>query len=235
MKVNDLKPADYNPRKITDKKLSALKKSLDEFGDLSGVVFNVRTKTLISGHQRCKNFDASWKIVKKEHKDKTGTVALGYIETPGGRMTYREVDWPIIKEKRGNLAANNHGGDNDEILLKDLLEELKLDDPLEIELLGFDEIPFKEDPHLLLNNFTKNYGGKKDDTDHYEAQPENIGERYPITLILDKSDFEKWIKIKEAFNLKSDKLANKKDYEGNAILYFGKTPCLGKKKEVIEL
>lgn len=49
MKVQDLKPAGYNPRKITKAQLERLKKSLDEFGDLSGIVFNVRTQTTLAG------------------------------------------------------------------------------------------------------------------------------------------------------------------------------------------
>ena len=43
MKVKDLKPAAYNPRKISKEKLAALKKSLEEFGDLFGIVYNTRT------------------------------------------------------------------------------------------------------------------------------------------------------------------------------------------------
>ncbi|MCK9570082.1 hypothetical protein M0R72_14155 [Candidatus Pacearchaeota archaeon] len=140
MKVKDLKPAGYNPRKISKEKLSALKKSLGEFGDLSGIVFNTRTKTLIGGHQRTRNLDPSWPIIKEPQTDKTGTTATGYVETPYGRLTYREVDWPDSKEKQANIAANKHGGEFDEILLKDLLEEIKLEDPaLDIELMGFDE------------------------------------------------------------------------------------------------
>jgi ParB-like chromosome segregation protein Spo0J len=36
MRVKDLKPSKFNPRKISDKKLSVLGKSMKEFGDLSG-------------------------------------------------------------------------------------------------------------------------------------------------------------------------------------------------------
>ena len=47
MKVKNLKPAPYNPRKISDKKLEMLGKSMTEFGDLSGIVRNVKTGNLI--------------------------------------------------------------------------------------------------------------------------------------------------------------------------------------------
>lgn len=180
MKVKDLKPAGYNPRKITDKKLSALKKSLDEFGDLSGIVFNVRTQTLIGGHQRTKNFDPSWEIIKEPHNDAVGTVALGYIETPSGRMTYREVDWPEEKEKMANIAANKQGGEFDEIPLKDLLEELKIDNPLDIDLIGFDETEisalFKEKEKLSAPD-RKYKGLTSDDIDGVIMEQINKAEK----------------------------------------------------------
>jgi hypothetical protein len=140
MQVKDLKPAGYNPRKISKEKLAALKKSLEEFGDLSGIVYNTRTQTLIGGHQRIKNLDPAWKIVTKPQTDPTGTTAAGYIETPHGRLTYREVDWPESKEKQANIAANKHGGEFDDELLKNLVEEIKLEDPaMDIALIGFDD------------------------------------------------------------------------------------------------
>lgn len=52
--IGDIVPADYNPRKISSQQLKRLKKSLNEFGDLSGFVVNVRTGNLIGGHQRLK-------------------------------------------------------------------------------------------------------------------------------------------------------------------------------------
>lgn len=135
-KVADLTPALYNPRKITDKQLSMLKKSMKEFGDLSGIIRNVKTGNLIGGHQRIKNLDPSWPIVSAPHTDKTGTVALGYIETPSGRWQYREVDWPEKKEAAANIAANQHGGEFDMPKLKEIIIELD-DGAFDTELFGF--------------------------------------------------------------------------------------------------
>lgn len=207
MQVKDLKPAGYNPRKISKEKLAALKKSLEEFGDLSGIVFNIRTQTVVGGHQRGKVIDQDSKIIKRPHTDKTGTVALGYVETPSGRMTYREVDWPEIKEKQANIAANKHGGEFDDDALKAMLDEMQLEAPLDIELLGFDEIPMLEDKHLMLKNFTSNYGGGNDDHDHNGTGFDADTERYPVTLILEQADYEKWQKIKEQYGVKSDRAA----------------------------
>ena len=84
MKIKDLQSSPHNPRKITDEKLRMLGKAMKEFGDLSGIVYNVRTRRIIGGHQRIKHLDPAWSITKREHQDKVGTVALGEIETPFG-------------------------------------------------------------------------------------------------------------------------------------------------------
>ena len=117
--VSSLTPASYNPRKITEKQLTSLGKSMQQFGDLSGIISNIRTKILVGGHQRLKHFDPEWPITKRDHKDGTGTVAVGEIETPFGIWAYREVDWPEKKEKAANVAANKHGGYFDMASLKD--------------------------------------------------------------------------------------------------------------------
>ncbi len=134
--IGNLTPAPWNPRKITDKQLSMLKKSMAEFGDLSGIVVNVQTGHIVGGHQRVKNLDPSWRIIKQPHTDKVGTVALGHIETPWGRWQYREVDWPEKKEATANVAANKQGGEFDLPKLKEILITLDTGD-LDMELTGF--------------------------------------------------------------------------------------------------
>ena len=55
MKVEDLKPADYNPRKKLkpgDKEFEKLKKSIEEFGYVEPIILNERTNTVVGGHQR---------------------------------------------------------------------------------------------------------------------------------------------------------------------------------------
>ena len=137
MKVKDLKPAKWNPRKIGEWKLRSLKKAMMEFGDLSGIVFNVQTGNVVGGHQRIKHLDPAWKVEKVKHKDKVGTVAIGYIETDFGRWQYREVDWDEKKELAANVAANKHGGEWDYPLLKDIYVELD-DGSMDMDLLGFE-------------------------------------------------------------------------------------------------
>src|SRR5882724_10599062 len=124
LKAGDIKPADYNPRTISEAKLAALGESLKSFGYCSGLVVNIRTGNLISGHQRLKHLDPAWKITKYPAKDSTGTVALGTIKTPFGALLYREVSWDEKRERMANLAANQHGGEFDTDLLTEVLRGL---------------------------------------------------------------------------------------------------------------
>jgi len=138
LQVKDLRPANYNPRKISDQKLKLLAAAMREFGDLSGIVFNRRTGNLVGGHQRVKSFDQTWKVVKRDCEDIVGTVALGHVETPYGQWIYREVDWPKEKEMAANLAANKHSADWDFLALNDVLASIN-DMNFNIALTGFDE------------------------------------------------------------------------------------------------
>ena len=135
LKVKDLSPAPYNPRKISDKRLDMLGKSMQEFGDLSGIVFNRLSGKLIGGHQRIKHLRPEWEIEKLDSEN-------GFIITPDGKWTYREVEWDEKKEIAANIAANKHGGEFDIPLLKDLLVELD-DGMFNMELTGFDAIELK--------------------------------------------------------------------------------------------
>lgn len=148
VKISDLREAKYNPRLITDKKLELLNQSIQEFGDLSGVVFNRRTKTLISGHQRTKTLkDKKTKIVTRSHVDDHGTVELGHIEvrTNSGIVTipFRVVDWDKRKEKAANIAANAHGGKFDNDKLAVLVAELETAE-FDIESIGIDSLLHKQ-------------------------------------------------------------------------------------------
>ena len=160
-RVAGIKPWRKNPRKISDKELAELKRSMETFGDLGGVVFNLTTGHVVGGHQRLKNLDPSWKIERRAATDKTGTVALGYITTPYGRFNYREVRWPEIKETAANLAANKIQGEWDNEKLAPILEDL-IPRP-EFELTGFK----LEEANLIIEAF--------------DVQPNNEDDEVPPT------------------------------------------------------
>lgn len=138
-RVIDLKPSAYNPRKISQRQREALGRAMAEFGDLGGIVLNIRTGSLVGGHMRLKHLDPKWPIEKRASTDATGTVAVGHIQTPWGEFSYREVDWPERKEKKANIAANHHGGEDDDPALAKLIGDLEKDGAVDFDLLGLTE------------------------------------------------------------------------------------------------
>lgn len=144
-KIADLKGANYNPRYITSKQLENLKKSIEQFGDLSGVVFNVSSGVLVSGHQRIKSISGKkTQIVKTAIKrDAQGTVAIGHIHVTeeGGVITkipYREVQWDDkLQEMAANVAANAAGGEFDQAKLGAIMAKLEKG-KFDIELTSID-------------------------------------------------------------------------------------------------
>lgn len=140
MQVKDLKPNPKNPRRISDRKLKAMHASVDKYGDLSGVVFNRKTKHLVTSHQRLKRIPPNTTVHIEEKYNPptgTGTVAEGYIEHNGERFHYREVEWDKKTETEAMLAANKHSGEWDDGLLRLAIADVP---NIDMELVGF-EIP----------------------------------------------------------------------------------------------
>lgn len=141
LKIENLKPAEYNPRKdLTpeDEEYQKIKKSLTEFGYVAPIIVNA-DMTVIGGHQRLK--------VLKE---------LGYTE-----IECNIVDLDKNKEKALNIALNKIIGEWDNGKLEELLTELKEAD-IDMDMTGFsfDEVD------NILKDIT---GSKEDDFDLDEA------------------------------------------------------------------
>lgn len=103
--INLLKPAEYNPRAMTDKEAEELEKSLDEFGLVEPIIVNKfkgRENIIIGGHRR-------YDIYKKKGKQ---TIPVYYVSLP------------IEKEKELNLRLNKNTGHWDWSMLVNLEEEL---------------------------------------------------------------------------------------------------------------
>lgn len=126
--MSDLRYNPHNPREITPEQLSNLRDSVLRFGDLSGIVFNRKTGSLVGGHQRVKAYElesAEPKIEKRYPKPNAqGTVAEGFILVAGERFGYREVQWPRAMEEQAMVAANKHGGTWLDDKLRELFTEL---------------------------------------------------------------------------------------------------------------
>lgn len=177
MKLSDLSGNPRNPRKITDEKLKMLEKALNEFGDLSGIVFNRRSGQLVGGHQRLKVLPHDAEIVIDQTLSTpttTGTVAEGHVLINGESFRYREVDWDDTKEKAANIAANKHGGEFDLPILSEWLLELDSMN-IDMDLTGFDQTELEN-----IMAPVHQVEGQCDDDEVPEVQAEPITKRGDI-------------------------------------------------------
>ena len=118
IKINDLIPAEYNPRKALkpgDKEYEKIKRSINEFGYVDPVIVN-KDMTIIGGHQRV-----------------TVLEELGYDE-----IDCVVIDIDKTKEKALNIALNKITGEWNKELLADLITELQDQDDIDIGITGFD-------------------------------------------------------------------------------------------------
>jgi hypothetical protein len=136
-----LKPDPKNPNRMADGDKARMAKSLEEFGDLSGIVLNRRTGLMVGGHQRADVLkNGKLEIVDLSKPEPDGTVARGHLDHGGRRYAVRVVDWPEEKAHAALLAANRFGrvGEDDSALLAELLAELD-DVEIDMELTGFSQ------------------------------------------------------------------------------------------------
>lgn len=168
--LDQLKANPKNPRQINKHDFASLQKTLDKFGDLSGIVFNVASNQLVGGHQRTEAFKklgGTSKVVitqTLEQPDDVGTTAYGYIDFKGRQYAYREVNWPIdtkdpdtgeeysSMEAAANIAANRIQGEWDMDLLAEMDYKLFSNNPEMLEFTGQRD----DEVSRLLDNVSAN-------------------------------------------------------------------------------
>lgn len=161
----DLIPAHYNPRRMDDDAKKALKKSMQEFNDISGITWNKSTGNIVTGHHRWEEICALYGIKNLSFKELTNDrVQVLHKEEDTGYII-RIVEWDEKREKAANITANSHkisGEFTDG--LKGMLADMKLD--LDDDLfsgLRFDDLSFEQD-YLNLDG-SKSAGDDDWDTD----------------------------------------------------------------------
>jgi len=140
IKITDLNPADYNPRKITDKEYLKLEQSINEFGLVDPIIINLKNNRIIGGHQRYEVLFNSYM------EDNTLNDELQLLRFGDIGWIFNETDFKVKSEdheKALNLALNKISGEWDETKLKPLIEDLQLKG-FNIELTGFDKIELTE-------------------------------------------------------------------------------------------
>lgn len=155
MNINDITPADYNPRidlNENDDEYKKIKNSIQEFGYVDPIIWNKRTGNIVGGHQR-------YTVLKD----------LGHEKVDVSVVDMSEQD-----EMALNIALNKVEGDWDKDKLKEVIADLEQDklmftgfDDDEIDSLMNDvdiEDFFESEETPAKNNDEQQSGGDKLDT-----------------------------------------------------------------------
>lgn len=201
IKVEQLIPADYNPRKDLqpgDSEYEKIKRSLEEFGYVDPAIWNKTTGRVVGGHQRLKVL-----------------ASMGRTEV---ECVVVELDEE--KEKALNVALNKISGDWDKEKLAVLMTDLDAAD-FDVSLTGFDAAEIDD-----LFKDTLRDGVEDDDFDvDEELQNPPITMQGDIWLLgrhrlvcgdsTKKETFDKLMEDKKANLVVTDPPYNV-DYEGSA-------------------
>lgn len=175
--INQLNPAEYNPRNLTDEQKDNIKSSLTEFGFVNPLVVNSnpdRKNILIGGHQRLKV-----------------AIELGYTEIPVVYINLTEQ-----QERELNIRLNRNTGEWDLDSLSEHFSKGELGD------WGFDD----EELSVLFRNTSKKINPKNNDDDptfgdevdlELEYDPED---RMVIIVFYDSQKWDQYQQWKKQHN-----------------------------------
>ena len=100
VKINNLNPAEYNPRQISNKQYEDLKASMEKFGCVDPIIINInpeRLNVVVGGHQRLR-------ILRELGAEKVPTVSVNLSEEDERELNVRlnknSGEWDI------NILAN---------------------------------------------------------------------------------------------------------------------------------
>ena len=126
--INDINPAEYNPRIMYEQELEYLGNSIEEFGFVDPIIINLKNNRIIGGHQRYKL------LQENEDIDELNIIRLGEIGWvfPDEELEVKSDD----HEKALNIALNKISGKWDNAKLDSILDDFAEKD-FDIELTGF--------------------------------------------------------------------------------------------------
>ena len=163
-KLDDLSPADYNPRKISAEAYSGLGASINRFGLLSHIVWNKRTGNIVGGHQRYKQLlemgEEETDVVVVDLDDNEEVALNITLNNPHIRGDFTK---DVMEQLR--MTEVQLGNNFDKLGLLDLYEYLKD--------RGYDKKPKEKKPKAEVKEpQEKKHQEKKTEDDSKETKPE---------------------------------------------------------------
>ena len=150
IKITELNPAQYNPRKISNEEYNKLSRSISEFGLVDPIIINLNNNHIIGGHQRYDVLLSEYIAENNDYEEliliKNGDI--GWV-LPNNELEVKDLN----QEKSMNLALNKLDGEWDPEKLTDLLNDLSIEG-VDLSLTGWDKQEIKElSKEIDLSNF----------------------------------------------------------------------------------
>lgn len=177
IKLTDIIPADYNPRRMGQSEYTKLSNSIKEFGVVDPIIINLKNNHIIGGHQR---FEV---LLDKFMEDNNFFEELHLIRLGDIGWAFPDIDLKVESEdheKALNLALNKISGEWDLPKLESLFGEIVLNG-FNTELTGFDTVELNE-----MFNFTDMESNFDDDLS-LDEDIEYIDEGYAYDEIEEKA------------------------------------------------
>ena len=143
IKLSELIPAEYNPRKITKQEQQKLSNNLKEFGLVDPIIINLKNNHIIGGHQRYQTLLNDNTITNNE--------SLSLIELGDIGWAFDDSEFKIndeTHEKLLNISLNKIDGSWDYSKLIQTLQDIQ-ETSFDITLTGFHDIELSALDHEI--------------------------------------------------------------------------------------
>ena len=184
IRLLDIEPADYNPRRINDTQLSKLSKSIKDFGLVDPIIINLQNNKIIGGHQR-------YQVLLDEYTSNDTELYILKLGDIG--WVFPTADLKIESEeheKALNILLNqtNLMGEWDDLKLEMVLTELN-DMDFDLDMTGFEDYELElylDDDYEPFNmsNYDNIENEKDNDLpdDYMDVQGDNANKSYVIGI-----------------------------------------------------
>lgn len=184
IRLLDIEPADYNPRRINDTEFSKLSKSIKDFGLVDPIIINLKNNKIIGGHQR-------YQVLLDEYTSNDTELYILKLGDIG--WVFPTADLKIQSEeheKALNILLNqtNLMGEWDDVKLEMVLTELN-DMDFDLDMTGFEDYELElylDDNYEPFN--MSNYDNIEDERDndlpddYMDVQGDNGNKSYVIGI-----------------------------------------------------